>query len=211
MKTINASTILIIKIALALTLQSCHTRTHSTNEILVMQNDLPEEIKNRMIPDWFDLSLFPNPDDTIELSDHEWEERLSHSEYNVQRAEGTERPFDNEYYATEIEGVYVCRGCSSPLFSSIAKFSSSSGWPSFFAPLSPDHIGVKKDHRLLMERTEVHCARCGGHLGHVFDDGPKPTGLRYCMNSSSLRFIDEEDHKKIAEGRENELEFRLNR
>ncbi len=211
MKIVTAA--LVLSCAGLPALASCHsqTRTQSTNEILIMQKNLPEDIKDRMIPDWFDLSLFPDPADTIELSHQEWENRLSHSEYQVQRAEGTERPFDNEYHATETEGIYVCRGCSNPLFSSVAKFSSTSGWPSFFAPVSPNHIGLKKDHRLLMERIEVHCARCGGHLGHVFDDGPRPTGLRYCMNSSSLRLIDQDSHQKIAEGREEELDFRLNR
>ncbi len=205
--------VLVVLSTTILVLASCHSqiRTHSTSEISTMPNDLPEDVKNRMLPGWFDLSLFPEPTDTIQLSDEEWEDRLSHSEFHVQRAEGTERPFDNEYHATETEGVYVCRGCSNPLFSSVAKFSSSSGWPSYFAPLAPEYVGVKKDHRLLMERVEVHCARCGGHLGHVFEDGPAPTGLRYCMNSSSLRLIDREDHRKIAEGRENDLDFRLNR
>ena len=163
------------------------------------------------VPEWFNASLFPSPKEKISLSEEEWQERLSGSEYQVQRSEGTERPFDNEYHATETEGVYVCRGCSNPLFSSNAKFRSSSGWPSFFAPLSTDHVGTKKDFKLLMPRTEVHCARCGGHLGHVFDDGPEPTGLRYCMNSSSLRLIDREDHEKIADGRQDELDYRLNR
>ncbi len=167
--------------------------------------------KGSSIPEWFSASMFPSPEEKITLSEEEWQERLSGSEYHVQRSEGTERPFDNEYHATETEGVYVCRGCSNPLFSSAAKFRSSSGWPSFFAPLSPDHVGSKTDFKLLMPRTEVHCARCGGHLGHVFDDGPEPTGLRYCMNSSSLRLIDREDHEKIANGRQDELDFRLNR
>ncbi len=162
-------------------------------------------------PEWFDASLFPSPDEDISLTEQEWQERLSGSEYQVQRSEGTERPFDNEYHATETEGVYLCRGCSNPLFSSQAKFRSSSGWPSFFAPLSSEHVGTKTDFKLLMPRTEVHCARCGGHLGHVFDDGPDPTGLRYCMNSSSLRLIDRDSHRKIADKREDELPFRLNR
>lgn len=167
--------------------------------------------KEPSVPEWFNASLFPSPEEKITLSEEEWQKRLSGSEYQVQRSEGTERPFDNEYHATETEGVYVCRGCSNPLFSSAAKFRSSSGWPSFFAPLSPDNIGTKTDFKLLMPRTEVHCARCGGHLGHVFDDGPEPTGLRYCMNSSSLRLIDREDHEKIADGRQDELDYRLNR
>ncbi len=186
-------------------------RKHQNDVIVNLHQPLPQDIRDRMIPPWFDSSFFPSPDDTLELNRQEWKERLSGSEFHIQRSEGTERPFFNEYHATETEGIYVCRGCSSPLFSSVTKFKSRSGWPSFFAPVSLAHIGVKQDKRLLMERTEVHCARCGGHLGHVFDDGPRPTGLRYCINSSSLRLIDEESHRKIAEGREDELDFRLNR
>ncbi len=162
-------------------------------------------------PEWFDERLYPAPDDKLDLTEEQWQERLSGSEYQVQRSEATERPFENEYHATDTEGVYVCRGCSNPLFSSSAKFKSSSGWPSFFAPISARHVGTKTDYKLLMPRTEVHCARCSGHLGHVFDDGPDPTGLRYCMNSSSLRLIDRQSHQKIAEGREQDLDFRLNR
>jgi peptide-methionine (R)-S-oxide reductase len=163
------------------------------------------------LPEWFDMSHYPSPADKLDISAEQWQERLSGSEFQVQRSEGTERPFDNEYYDTETEGVYVCRGCANPLFSSNTKYHSSSGWPSFFEPVSASHIGTKMDFKLLMPRTEVHCARCGGHLGHVFDDGPEPTGLRYCMNSSSLRLIDRDSHRKIADGREHELDFRLNR
>ncbi|MDG5765861.1 peptide-methionine (R)-S-oxide reductase MsrB [Balneolales bacterium ANBcel1] len=162
-------------------------------------------------PEWFDFGLFPSPDQKLELNDTEWRERLSENEYRVLRSEGTERPFDNEYFGTKTEGVYVCRSCSNPLFSSVAKYDSGTGWPSFYAPLSPDHVGEKSDHKLLMERVEVHCARCGSHLGHVFDDGPAPTGLRYCMNSTTLRLIDEPAHAHIAAGREDELLFTLNR
>lgn len=176
-----------------------------------IQNKSRNAGREHSLPEWFDTSHYPSPDEKLDLTEQQWEERLSGTEFQVQRTEGTERPFDNEYHATETEGVYLCRGCSNPLFTSSAKFRSSSGWPSFFAPVSSSHIGTKTDFKLLMPRTEVHCARCGGHLGHVFDDGPEPTGLRYCMNSSSLRLIDRESHRKIADGREDELDFRLNR
>ena len=120
-------------------------------------------------------------------------------------------PFNNDYHDTKTEGVYLCRSCSNPIFSSTDKFDSGTGWPSFSIPISHDRIGVKTDNQLLVERTEVHCARCHSHLGHVFDDGPAPTGLRYCLNSSTLRLIDEANHKKIKESREDELDFVLNR
>ncbi|WP_246481842.1 peptide-methionine (R)-S-oxide reductase MsrB [Natronogracilivirga saccharolytica] len=172
---------------------------------------LPDKLRNQMLPHWFDPGLFPSQNEPVNLSDSEWKERLTPAEYEVLRSHGTEPPFKNEYFHNEEEGVYLCRGCSNPLFSSAAKFRSSSGWPSFFAPVSQERIGTESDHRLLMERTEVHCARCGGHLGHVFEDGPEPTGLRYCLNSPSLRFIDEEAHRKIAGGREHELDFELHK
>lgn len=158
---------------------------------------LPESIRKAMVPSWFDISLFPDSEETIDIDEKDWRSRLTPPEYDILRSEGTERPFDNKYYETETEGVYVCRGCSNPIFSSVAKFRSASGWPSFFAPISQKRIGISSDTKLLMERTEVHCARCGGHLGHVFDDGPDPTGLRYCLNSSALELIDQEKHDSI--------------
>ncbi len=121
------------------------------------------------------------------LSDAEWRKRLSPEAYDVLRRQGTEAPesspLDHEFSA----GRYDCAGCGQHLFSSATKFDSGTGWPSFYQPL-PGAVATSADSSLLMERTEVHCARCGGHLGHVFDDGPKPTGLRYCMNGVALTF-----------------------
>lgn len=123
----------------------------------------------------------------IELSEAAWRERLTPAQFRVLREHGTERagssPLDREYRA----GVYHCAGCDLPLFSSETKFDSRTGWPSFYAPIE-GAIGTAEDRSLFMVRTEVHCRRCGGHLGHVFDDGPPPTGLRYCMNGVALRF-----------------------
>jgi peptide-methionine (R)-S-oxide reductase len=126
-------------------------------------------------------------DFAVVLSEEEWRRKLSPAQYRVLRQHGTERagssPLDKEYG----EGVYHCAGCGQPLFASGAKFNSGTGWPSFWAPI--DHaVGTETDRSLFMTRTEVHCSRCGGHLGHVFDDGPQPTGLRYCMNGAALDF-----------------------
>ncbi len=123
----------------------------------------------------------------IELSDDEWRQRLSPEQYRVLRGHGTERagtsPLDREKRA----GTFLCAGCEQELFDSAAKFDSGTGWPSFFQPRE-GAVGTTTDRKFFMTRTEVHCARCGGHLGHVFDDGPAPTGLRYCMNGVAMKF-----------------------
>jgi peptide-methionine (R)-S-oxide reductase len=126
----------------------------------------------------------------ITKTDEEWKKLLTPEQYYVLRKHGTERagtsPLDKQYGA----GTYACAGCDLPLFASTTKFDSRTGWPSFWAPLD-NAIGTTVDKSLFMTRTEVHCRRCGGHLGHVFDDGPKPTGLRYCMNGVALKFTPE--------------------
>lgn len=130
-------------------------------------------------------------DETIEKitkSDTEWKKELPPESYDVLRHEGTERPFTSPLNNEKHKGMFVCRGCDLPLFPSSYKFDSGTGWPSFFDVI-PGHIETKSDHALFMERTEYHCARCGGHQGHVFNDGPKPTGLRYCNNGVALKFI----------------------
>jgi len=122
------------------------------------------------------------------LTDAQWRQRLSPLAYNVLRKQATERPFTSPLDKEKRAGTFACAGCDQPLFSSKTKFDSRTGWPSFYAPL-PKAVGTSRDFDLGYPRTEVHCARCGGHLGHVFDDGPRPTGKRYCMNGVAMRFI----------------------
>ena len=123
----------------------------------------------------------------IDKSDAEWRKQLTPEQYRVMREKGTERPFTGEYEKTKEKGMYVCAGCGNPLFSSDTKYESGSGWPSFYQPLTEASVRTEEDGSMFMKRTEVLCSRCDAHLGHVFDDGPQPTGERYCMNSVSLK------------------------
>ncbi|MFM2080823.1 MAG: hypothetical protein RLZZ219_1505 [Cyanobacteriota bacterium] len=129
----------------------------------------------------------PAGDPRWTLSEAEWKRRLSPAAYAVLRREGTERPFSSPLNGEKRRGTFLCAGCSLPLFSSKAKYESGTGWPSFWQPL-PGAIATKVDFKLIVPRTEYHCSRCGGHQGHVFDDGPRPTGKRYCNNGVALSF-----------------------
>lgn len=127
----------------------------------------------------------------IELTEEEWKEKLSPEEYHVLREKGTERAFSGEYYYLKDDGVFHCAACGNPLFTSDAKYESGTGWPSFWEPVSEGSVRVFEDFSHGMQRSEVVCGSCGSHLGHVFQDGPEPTGLRYCINSVSLDFEEE--------------------
>ncbi len=124
----------------------------------------------------------------IKKSEEEWRKALTPEEFHVLREKGTERPFTGKYVDHKKKGTYVCAGCGKELFSSDTKFDSGTGWPSFWTPISEDTLEMKPDNSLGMRRTEVLCSQCGGHLGHVFNDGPKPTGQRFCINSAALHF-----------------------
>jgi peptide-methionine (R)-S-oxide reductase len=138
--------------------------------------------------------------DKLKLTEEQWKQRLTTEEFHVLRQHGTERAWTGCFVATKEPGTYVCAGCGNPLFRSGTKFESGTGWPSFTDPVGPDAVVNIEDRSYGMVRTEVRCARCDGHLGHVFPDGPPPTGLRYCMNSVSMKHVPEGQPIELVKG-----------
>ena len=163
-----------IQFVLLLSLFACHTATK--------QQDMQTDTSSMRAS----MTSAADTVKPIEKSDAEWKAELTPQEYYVLREKGTERAFSGDLWDYHGDGIFVCAACGLPLFDSHTKFESGTGWPSFYQPINPFNVKEERDSSLGMIRTEVLCARCGGHLGHVFNDGPKPTGLRYCMNSVSM-------------------------
>jgi methionine-R-sulfoxide reductase len=163
----------IVLLTLAITI-SCTNKTATTSHADISSDD--------------EKKLAAAELEKVVKTEEEWRAQLTEEQYYVTREHGTERPFTNKYHDNHEEGIYNCIGCGLSLYDSKHKFDSGTGWPSFWQPIDKNHIGESVDNKLLSTRTEIHCIRCQSHLGHVFADGPQPTGLRYCMNSASLAF-----------------------
>jgi methionine-R-sulfoxide reductase len=175
-----------MKVATAICLSTLFLSTTMKNSPAA---DLPAEVTVRLLGA-DNMPLPPGKVSSVRKSDEEWLKQLGPERFHILRAQGTERPFCGTLLDNKKTGIYFCAGCDLPLFSSKAKFNSGTGWPSFFEPFARENVVEIQDSSHGMVRTEIRCARCGGHLGHVFADGPPPSGLRYCLNSEALVFRD---------------------
>ena len=181
----NAINRIVLLCAGTLLLQTCGLS--SNTELNKQSAAISESMESSAVQ--IDTVIYPDRVEKLQLSDSVWKDKLDEKTYRILRQKGTERAFTGDYWDNKEKGVYVCAGCQLPLFASDTKFRSGTGWPSFYKPVSPQYVEEESDVSYGMRRTEVLCARCGGHLGHVFEDGPDPTGLRYCINSASLQFV----------------------
>lgn len=177
----------VIFVSVVLFLMSCQPRS---NQIVAQETESKSQKEQNSADDKVQEGRVSKVE-KIYKTEEEWRAELNDKEFKVLRKEGTERAFTGDLWDNKEKGTYTCRGCQLPLFDSKTKFKSGTGWPSFYQPIDEGHVETDTDYKIGYARTEVHCARCGGHLGHIFNDGPEPTGLRYCINSVSLDFIKE--------------------